>query len=620
MARYSERDRSHVDAAVQRWRDDCLFEDGSLFFTGEQIWTYDHAQELVTQFNENELTDKRSFEEKLAEQLDPVSERAKVLMAEVIAVYFFFASSVGGPRKRELVSFVLALAERELPEDKLATRAFGFGIGGPGQAFNSRRPYLLQYLISFAARLKNVDEDERREVLADPWGFRDWLVGEDDSADGGEQMMRQLLLHLLFPEEFERIASGPHKYRIADTFDELLDDQWGDAEDVDHRLLKIRERIRELMPEGQPQIGGAIDYYYSPLVEAWNPTEDDPEDDGGGISNLGALEQKRQVVLYGPPGTGKTHEAKDLARRLLRHQALVRWKAAPFLRNRQLIEDVADHQIRRLQLHQNYSYEDFVWGLRLGAGGATVPHDGYLLKLIREIKDGPEPGEGLLRLPWVLILDEMNRVDLSRLLGEVFSTLEDRDDEVDLPMLTEGGERRSLSLPSDLYLIGTLNLIDQSVEQIDFALRRRFLWLESGFNNEVIAKVVRERWEALDISGHHDWERLRPDIEDLSEQAELLNEHIRDSPLLGPQYEIGHTYFFDVVGLIRAWPRVRLKGRRPSGYLWRRSDGRPMPPVLDLWRHSLRPLLEQYLVGIEPQAARVELNRLRGVFLHGELE
>ena len=50
----------------------------------------------MTHFNENELTDKRSFEEKLTEQLDPVSERAKVLMAEVIAVYFFFASSVGG--------------------------------------------------------------------------------------------------------------------------------------------------------------------------------------------------------------------------------------------------------------------------------------------------------------------------------------------------------------------------------------------------------------------------------------------------------------------------------------------------------------------------------------------
>jgi len=326
------------------------------------------------------------------------------------------------------------------------------------------------------------------------------------------------------------------------------------------------------------------------------------------------------VVLYGPPGTGKTHEATDLARRLIRHQALLRWKAADFLRNRQLIEDLADHQIRRLQLHQGYSYEDFIWGMRIGVGGAAVPQEGYLLKFVEEIDESQSqgPAPGLSALPWVLILDEMNRVDLSRLLGEAFSTLEDRHTTVDLPMLTEGGDRRTLRLPADLYLVGTLNLIDQSVEQLDFALRRRFLWLECGFQPGVIPPVVREQWERLDVSRHHPWERLQPDIEALVEQAELLNQHIRDSPLLGPQYEIGHTYFFDVAGFIRAWPRVRQKGRRPQGYLWRSSDGRPEQPLLDLWRHSLRPLLAEYLSGIEPQAARAELDRLRHVFLYGD--
>jgi hypothetical protein len=170
--------------------------------------------------------------------------------------------------------------------------------------------------------------------------------------------------------------------------------------------LTIRHRITELMPEGQPAIGGALDFYYSPLVEAWDPSQDDRPDDAGGISHLGAhavaeitrqpavnvnaacsLEQKSQVVLYGPPGTGKTYEAKDLARRLIRHQALIRWNAADFLRHRDLIEQIADRQVRRLQLHQGYSYEDFIWGMRIGAGGATVPQEGYLLKLIEEIDD-----------------------------------------------------------------------------------------------------------------------------------------------------------------------------------------------------------------------------------------
>lgn len=562
MAKFAHSDRAPVDAVAERWRDECLLSDGSLFFDGAEVWTETNVQELVEHFNENQLEDERSFEDKLAVQLGPVSNGGKRLMAEVIAAYFFFATNVHGPRKRELVSFVLEMSGDTLPDNDVA-RAFDTGIGSAGQRFNSGRPVLLQYLIDFTRRFKALDDDQRLEVLSDAWDFRRWLVGDDDQADGGEQMMRQILLHLLFPVEFERIAVGEHKYRIADTFDALLDGQHED-EDIDRRLWAIRERIQELMPEGQPAIDGAVDFYETPLQEAWDPSEDDRSDDAGGISNLGALEAKRAVVLYGPPGTGKTFEAKDLARRLIRHQALVRWKAAAFLQHRELIEQLAEQQIRRLQLHQNYSYEDFIWGMRVAAGGATIPQAGYLLQLVAEIEASQnEPAPGLAPLPWVLVLDEVNRVDLSRLLGEAFSTLEDRRAEVDLPMLDEDGNRQTLRLPDDLYLVATMNLIDQSVEQLDFALRRRFLWLESGFNGEVIPEVVQQRWEQLDASGHHPWERLRPDIERLAERAALLNEHIRNSPLLGDQYELGHTYFFDVTSFIRAWPRVRLKGQRP---------------------------------------------------------
>lgn len=605
-----------MDAVVERWRDDCLLADGSLFFEGEQVWTEQNARELVEHFNENQLEDERSFEEKLTVQLGPVSRNGKRLMAEIVAAYFFFATNVRGPRKRELVSFVLEMSGDVLPDNDVS-RAFDTGIGSAGQAFNSYRPDLLQYLIRFARRFKALGDDERLDALADPWGFRRWLVGDNNEADGGEQMMRHILLHLLFPVEFERIASNENKYRIVDSFEGLLDGQVVD-EDIDHRLWAIRQRIEELMPEGQPAIGGAVDFYETPLWEAWDPAEYDRSDDAGGISNLGALEAKQAVVLYGPPGTGKTFEAKDLARRLIRHQALVRWKAVGLLQHRELIEELADRQIRRLQLHQNYSYEDFIWGMRIAANGATVPEAGYLLQLVSEIEARrEEPAPGLPPLPWVLILDEVNRVDLSRLLGEAFSTLEDRNAEVDLPLLDENGNRRTLRLPEDLYLIATMNLIDQSVEQLDFALRRRFLWLQSGFKRDAIPDVVQQRWEALDASRHHPWERLRPDIEQLADRAALLNEHIRNSPLLGEQYELGHTYYFDVTSFIRAWPRVRLKGQRPRGYLWRPSDGKPEDPLLDLWRHSLRPLLAEYLAGIEPQAARAELERLREVLLRG---
>ena len=231
------------------------------------------------------------------------------------------------------------------------------------------------------------------------------------------------------------------------------------------------------------------------------------------------------MVLYGPPGTGKTYEAKALARRLLYHQALQRWGPVPYLRDVARIDETITTQVRRLQLHQAYSYEDFVRGLRMSNDG-TVPVDGYLLQLISDINASREEAGERAPLPWVLILDEINRTDVSRLFGELFSLLEDRGETIDLPALDEGQDDRSVTLPADLFFIGTMNLIDQSVEQLDFALRRRFLWLPSGFIQDLIAPVVEEKWAALGEDDdtklrvrHNPFDRFRDEIDWLADRA-----------------------------------------------------------------------------------------------------
>ena len=99
------------------------------------------------------------------------------------------------------------------------------------------------------------------------------------------------------------------------------------------------------------------------------------------------------------------------------------------------------------------------------------------------------------RLPHVLILDEMNRTDLSRLLGECFSLLEDRNEPVHLPGIGQDGSAMQLRIPDDLFVIGTMNLIDQSIEQIDFALRRRFLWLLCPFDAEALVGAAKAKVE-----------------------------------------------------------------------------------------------------------------------------
>jgi 5-methylcytosine-specific restriction enzyme B len=282
------------------------------------------------------------------------------------------------------------------------------------------------------------------------------------------------------------------------------------------------------------------------------------------------------------------------------------------------VSELVRQQVRRRQLHQAYSYEDFVVGLRVAENGETEPYRGDLLQLIDEIRQtrvtsmDPEP------LPWVLILDEINRTDLSRLLGEAFSALDDRDAQIDLPAVG-GHQVDPFKFPDDLFLIGTMNTIDQSVEQLDFAMRRRFFWLHSGFRRHVIPMVVRDRWQALDMQmrpwiANHPWEALEPEILRLADYAAALNHAIADSPLLGADYEIGHTYFFDVVGFICDQPRLRSSATSAGSYLWA-MDGRPTAALIDMWSHSLEPLLADYLSGLDGGARDAHLRELEAVFL-----
>jgi 5-methylcytosine-specific restriction enzyme B len=150
-------------------------------------------------------------------------------------------------------------------------------------------------------------------------------------------------------------------------------------------------------------------------------------------------------------------------------------------------------------------------------------------------------------IPLVMILDEMNRADLSKVLGECFSFMENRGQPVQLA--GQDCTPRNVAFPDDLYLIGTMNLIDQSLEQVDFALRRRFLWFPRGYMRQQLLDVAEHGWERLRKENRitKDWDRYADEFEILADRAEALNRLIDQHPSLGPQYEVGHTYFCDVV-------------------------------------------------------------------------
>jgi 5-methylcytosine-specific restriction protein B len=206
----------------------------------------------------------------------------------------------------------------------------------------------------------------------------------------------------------------------------------------------------------------------------------------------------------------------------------------------------------------------------------------------------------------------MNRADLSRLLGECFSLLEDREATVALPgTKADGTTDLAIRLPENLYVVGTMNLIDQSVEQIDFALRRRFLWIECPFSADDLLAVCRAKWER-DPAPYHPWDRVAPDFQRLRAAATALNAAVRASAALGPQYEIGHTYFFDVVRFLR--DELSGANRARKYVLWRK--GEPEGPVRALWQLALLPLLREYLAGLDARTREAEVARLERVFLH----
>ena len=139
--------------------------------------------------------------------------------------------------------------------------------------------------------------------------------------------------------------------------------------------------------------------------------------------------------------------------------------------------------------------------------------------------------------------------------------LEDRDSGVELPGVEPGQPTSVIRLPERLYVIATMNLIDQSLEQIDFALRRRFLWKRSGFESERLAAVLPELWAETAASERHEWERISADMERLTERAELLNRADRRILASG-------------TGL-RDWPYLLLRRRRPTRP--RRAHATPQP-------------------------------------------
>jgi 5-methylcytosine-specific restriction protein B len=246
-----------------------------------------------------------------------------------------------------------------------------------------------------------------------------------------------------------------------------------------------------------------------------------------------AIERHGQAIVYGPPGTGKTFVAEHVARHLI---------------------GGADGFMDLLQFHPAYAYEDFMQGIR-----PQVTEEGSLdYRMVpgrfMEFCRRAERRKGRC----VLILDEINRANLSRVFGELMYLMEYRGRSIPLA----GGER--FRIPENLRMLGTMNTADRSIALVDHALRRRFAFLplypdfdvlrtfhlETGFDPEPLIRVLTALNSAI---GDRHYEIgisyfMRPDI--ASELQEIWSTQVE------PYLE---EYFFDQPAKPEAfrWAEVR---------------------------------------------------------------
>ena len=212
------------------------------------------------------------------------------------------------------------------------------------------------------------------------------------------------------------------------------------------------------------------------------------------------LLRKKNLILQGAPGVGKTYAAQRLAYTMMGLEAVDRVKV--------------------IQFHQNYSYEDFMMGYKPNNEGFSLVNGAFydFCKTAKANRDET----------YFLIIDEINRGNMSKIFGELLQLIEAdyRDKPIQLAYT-----KQMFSVPDNLYIIGMMNTADRSLAMIDYALRRRFCFykMTPAFASDGFRKYQKSLNSPL--------------LDKVIEQIKQLNKVIEEDASLGEGFAIGHSYF-----------------------------------------------------------------------------
>ncbi len=236
----------------------------------------------------------------------------------------------------------------------------------------------------------------------------------------------------------------------------------------------------------------------SQLIELWRsyPNEDF-------LYNY--LLSRKYLILQGPPGTGKTYLSERIANKLIEKDKITSY--------------------RIIQFHPSMSYEDFIEGIKPDTSANKLIFKEYIGPLVESIKEAEEAKSR--NKGYLLIIDEINRGDLAKILGEAIFLLEpDERREINL----RSGKK--IRMPENLYIVGTMNTADRTIAILDFAIRRRFAFIDVWPSGNKLKEILEDRGS--------DDKTKEGALEYYNIIQNLFFEYATDEEL---HLQPGHTYF-----------------------------------------------------------------------------